>query len=95
MRITPKVNPPPKMRIAFQFKSFTSLPLRTKLFSNIAGTKRRNAAIIATIVILTLTQLLRRFLASTIIRGLEKLASRSRTSLDDELLEVFKPSVIW
>lgn len=51
--------------------------------------------IIATIVILTLTQLLRRFLASTIIRGLEKLAHKTRTSLDDELLEVFKPSVSW
>ena len=49
VRITPRTNPPPKTRIAFQFRSFTSLPIRTLLFSKIEGMNNRKAIKIATI----------------------------------------------
>jgi MscS family membrane protein len=51
--------------------------------------------IIAAIVILTLTQTLRRFLVSGIIKGIERFTRQTQTRLDDELVEVLKPSLSW
>ncbi len=51
--------------------------------------------IIATILILTLTQVLRRFLVAVIIKSIERFTRKTQTTLDDELIEVLKPSLSW
>ncbi len=51
--------------------------------------------IIAAIVILTLTQALRQFLVAGIIKGIERFTRQTQTTLDDELVEVIKPSLSW
>ncbi len=49
--------------------------------------------IVAVIVILTFTQILRKFFATVIIKRIEKLVSKSKTSLDDDLVAILKPSI--
>jgi MscS family membrane protein len=51
--------------------------------------------IIAAILILTLTQVLRRFLVAGIIKSIERFTRKTKTTLDDELIEVLKPSLSW
>jgi MscS family membrane protein len=51
--------------------------------------------IIAAIFVLTLTQVLRRFLVAVIIKSIERFTRRTKTTLDDELIEVLKPSLSW
>jgi MscS family membrane protein len=51
--------------------------------------------ILATVIILTLVQALRRFLVAGIIKSIEKFTSRTKTTLDDELIQVLKPSLSW
>ncbi len=51
--------------------------------------------IIAAILILTLTQVLRRFLVAVIIKSIERFTRKTQTTLDDELIEVLKPSLSW
>jgi MscS family membrane protein len=51
--------------------------------------------ILATVVILTLVQALRRFLVAGIIKSIEKFTARTKTTLDDELIQVLKPSLSW
>jgi MscS family membrane protein len=47
------------------------------------------------VIILVMTQVLRQFFASVIIKRLEQLVSKSNNSLDDELIEIIKPSLSW
>ncbi|WP_445634111.1 Mechanosensitive ion channel MscS domain-containing protein [Nostoc sp. DSM 114161] len=51
--------------------------------------------IIVTIVILTLTQLLRRLFIAVIIKSIERFTSKTKNTLDDELIAVLKPSLGW
>lgn len=51
--------------------------------------------ILATIVILTITQVLRRFLVSGIVRSIERLTRKTQTTLDDELVTILKPTLSW
>lgn len=51
--------------------------------------------IIAVIVILTLTQVLRRFLVAAIVHTIERLTRKTKTTLDDELIAIIKPSLSW
>lgn len=53
------------------------------------------AKVVAVIVILTLTQALRRLLIAGIIQSIERLTSKTKSQLDDELIEVIKPSLGW
>jgi MscS family membrane protein len=47
------------------------------------------------VIILVMTQVLRQFFASVIVKRLEQLVSKSNSSLDDELIEIIKPSLSW
>ncbi|MDJ0675047.1 MAG: mechanosensitive ion channel [Calothrix sp. MO_167.B42] len=49
--------------------------------------------IIAVIVVLTLTQLFRRIFIAIAIKTIDRLTSKTETTLDDELIEVLKPSL--
>jgi len=49
--------------------------------------------IITVIVVLTLTQLFRRIFTAIVIKTVESLTSKTETTLDDELIEVLKPSL--
>ncbi|MDJ0737507.1 MAG: mechanosensitive ion channel [Nostocaceae cyanobacterium] len=49
--------------------------------------------IIAVVVVLTLTQVFRRVFTAIIIKTIERLTSKTETTLDDELIEVLKPSL--
>lgn len=51
--------------------------------------------IIAVIVILTLTQTLRRFLVAAIVHTIERLTRKTKNTLDDELIAIIKPSLSW
>jgi MscS family membrane protein len=51
--------------------------------------------ILATVIILTLVQALRRFLVAGIIKSIEEFTARTKTTLDDELVQVLKPSLGW
>ncbi|RAM52304.1 MAG: mechanosensitive ion channel protein MscS [Hapalosiphonaceae cyanobacterium JJU2] len=53
------------------------------------------AKIATVILILTLTQLLRRFFVGVIIKALERLTRKTKSTLDDELVAVIKPSLSW
>jgi MscS family membrane protein len=49
--------------------------------------------IIIVIVILTVTQVFRRFFTAAIIKQIEKLTAKTETNLDDELISILKPSL--
>lgn len=49
--------------------------------------------ILVVIIILTLTQVLRRFFTAAIIKRIEKLTEKTETELDDELISILKPSL--
>ncbi|MBK1988037.1 mechanosensitive ion channel [Sphaerospermopsis aphanizomenoides BCCUSP55] len=53
------------------------------------------AKIAAVLVILTLTQTLRRFVLAVIIKTIEKFTSKTETTLDDELIAIIKPAINW
>jgi MscS family membrane protein len=53
------------------------------------------AKIATVIILLTLTQLLRRFFVGVIIKSIERFTSKTKTTLDDELITVIKPSLSW
>src|SRR5690242_9232497 len=53
------------------------------------------AKIVAVIVILTLTQALRRLFIAVIIKSVEHLTGKTKSTLDDELVAVIKPSLGW
>ncbi|NEO32119.1 MAG: mechanosensitive ion channel [Symploca sp. SIO3C6] len=49
--------------------------------------------IILVAIVLTLTQALRKYFAAFIVNGIERLTSKTETTLDDELIKVLKPSL--
>lgn len=51
--------------------------------------------IVAVIIILTLTQTLRRFVVAAIVKTIERLTRKTKTDLDDELVSILKPSLSW
>ncbi len=51
--------------------------------------------IIAAIIILTFTQTLRRFVVAAIVKTIERFTSKTETNLDDELVDILKPSLSW
>lgn len=51
--------------------------------------------IITVILILTVIQILRRFFLAFIIKNLEKLTSKTKNTLDDELIVIIKPALNW
>ncbi|MEB3180443.1 MAG: mechanosensitive ion channel domain-containing protein [Nostocaceae cyanobacterium] len=51
--------------------------------------------IIATIIILTLVQTLRRFIVAAIVKTIERFTSKTETNLDDELISIIKPCFSW
>jgi MscS family membrane protein len=51
--------------------------------------------IIAAIIILTLTQTLRRFIVAAIVKTIERFTRKTKTNLDDELIAILKPSLSW
>jgi len=51
--------------------------------------------IVAIIIILTLTQTLRRFFVGAIIKSIERFTSKTQSKLDDELIAIIKPSLSW
>ncbi len=51
--------------------------------------------IAAIILILTVTQLLRRFFVGVVVKSIERFTSKTKNTLDDELLMVIKPSLSW
>jgi MscS family membrane protein len=53
------------------------------------------AKIAAVILILTLTQLLRRFFVGVIIKSIERFTRKTKSTLDDEFIVVIKPSLSW
>lgn len=53
------------------------------------------AKIATVIVILTLTQLLRRFFVGVVIKSIERFTSKTKSTLDDEFIIVIKPSLSW
>jgi MscS family membrane protein len=53
------------------------------------------AKILVIIVILTLTQALRRFLVAGIIKNIERFTNKTESKFDDELIEIIKPSLSW
>jgi MscS family membrane protein len=53
------------------------------------------AKIIAVILILAFTQALRRFFISGIVKTIERLTSKTESKLDDELVNIIKPSLSW
>ncbi|MEG4441001.1 mechanosensitive ion channel [Microcoleus sp. AT9_B5] len=53
------------------------------------------AKIAAVMIILTLTQTLRRFFVAVIVKSIEGLTSKTKTTLDDELIAIIKPALSW
>lgn len=51
--------------------------------------------ILLVIVILTMTQVLRRFFVATIIKFIEGLTAKTESTLDDELIAIVKPALSW
>lgn len=47
------------------------------------------------IVILTLTQTLRRFIVAGIVKSIEQFTRKTKTTLDDELIAIIKPALSW
>lgn len=53
------------------------------------------AKIAIVIIILTMTQVLRRFFVGVIIKTIERLSNKTKSTLDDEFIGVIKPSLSW
>ncbi|UKO96326.1 mechanosensitive ion channel family protein [Nostoc sp. UHCC 0870] len=53
------------------------------------------AKIAAVILILTVTQILRRFFVGVVIKSIERFTSKTKSTLDDELIIVVKPALSW
>lgn len=53
------------------------------------------AKIISVLVILTVTQLLRQFFVGVIIKSIKRFTRKTKSTLDDELIEVIEPSLSW
>jgi MscS family membrane protein len=53
------------------------------------------AKIVIVLVILTLTQTLRRFVIAVIIKTIENFTKKTDTNLDDELIAILKPAMSW
>lgn len=53
------------------------------------------AKIITIIVVLTLTQVFKRFLIGVIIKRIKRLTSKTESELDDQLIEVVEPAISW
>jgi MscS family membrane protein len=51
--------------------------------------------IIAVIVVLTVVQTLRRFVIAAIVKTIERFSRNTKTTLDDELVAILKPSLSW
>jgi MscS family membrane protein len=51
--------------------------------------------IAAAIIILTLTQALRRFVVAVIVKSIERFTRKTKTDLDDELIAILKPALSW
>jgi MscS family membrane protein len=51
--------------------------------------------IVAAIIIMTLTQTLRRFVVAIIVKTIQRLTNKTKNDLDDELVEILKPSLSW
>ncbi|NET01777.1 MAG: mechanosensitive ion channel [Sphaerospermopsis sp. SIO1G2] len=49
----------------------------------------------AVIVVITVTQTLRRFVLGIIVKTIEKFTSQTETTLDDELIAILKPALNW
>ena len=53
------------------------------------------AKIATVLIILTLTQTLRRFFVTVIVKSIERFTSKTETTLDDELIAIIKPALSW
>ena len=51
--------------------------------------------IAAAIIVLTLTQTLRRFVVTAIVKTIERFTRKTKTNLDDELIAILKPALSW
>ncbi|HEY9809415.1 MAG TPA: mechanosensitive ion channel domain-containing protein [Halomicronema sp.] len=51
--------------------------------------------ILMSILILTLTQTLRRFVVAVIVNTIERFSKKTQTELDDELVSIIKPCLSW
>ena len=51
--------------------------------------------VIVILIVLTLIQVLRRFFIGVVIKTIEKLTSKTETTLDDELISIIKPALNW
>lgn len=51
--------------------------------------------IIIVVLILTITQALRRFLVAAVIKQMEKFTAKTESTLDDELISIIKPALSW
>jgi MscS family membrane protein len=51
--------------------------------------------IVTIIIVLTLTQTLRRFIVAAIVNTIERLSRKTKSHLDDELIAILKPSLSW
>jgi MscS family membrane protein len=53
------------------------------------------AKIVSVLLILTMTQLLRRFFVGVVIKSIERFTNKTKSQLDDELIIVVKPALSW
>ncbi|HEY9801278.1 MAG TPA: mechanosensitive ion channel domain-containing protein [Leptolyngbyaceae cyanobacterium] len=51
--------------------------------------------IVTVIILLTITQTLRRFVVAAIVKTIESFTRKTKTTLDDELISIIKPSLSW
>lgn len=51
--------------------------------------------IVTAIIILTVTQALRRFVVAAIVKTIERFTRKTKSDLDDELVQILKPSLSW
>lgn len=51
--------------------------------------------IIIVVLILTITQALRRFLVAAVIKQIENFTAKTESTLDDELISIIKPALSW
>ncbi|MBW4569861.1 MAG: mechanosensitive ion channel family protein [Tolypothrix carrinoi HA7290-LM1] len=51
--------------------------------------------IVTVIILLTLTQTLRRFVVAAIVNTIERFTRKTKSNLDDELIAILKPSLSW
>ena len=62
------------------------------------GINQSNAIFVkiaAILIILTLIQVLRRFFVGVVIKTIENLTKKTKTTLDDELISIIKPALNW